>query len=269
MKTILPFRHEDESTILSKVHPSIRIITPFILVIPWLILDDLYLIITILFITLTIDLLFRLKILRIFSRTKNIIPLIILLIIFLPLYIGSTIAYQLEFNSGFSINFYQEGIDLAILLFFRIFVAIFVFMSFFSSLTYSEFIEGITKLRFPSILVGSLIILLHYIPILSKSNKKLLEAQELRGKKTTSYWLKLKTHAFIMAKSLVINMERSEKLYESLKMRGYSGKITFAARGIKIIDVIVLSLSILLMIVLIKFVDLPQFYTEVVKPFTQ
>jgi energy-coupling factor transporter transmembrane protein EcfT len=68
----------------------------------------------------------------------------------------------------------------------------------------------------------------------------------MRGKKITSYWQKLKTHGYIMGKSIIMNMERSEKLYESLKMRGFSGKITFAPRKIKVLDLVLL-ISFILM----------------------
>lgn len=208
------------------------------------------------------DLLFNLSLKRIFSKVKHVLPLIVILIIFLPFYIGDTIAFQLFI--GIPINFYWEGINLAILLFFRIFTSIFVFISFFSSLTYSEFIEGLTKMRIPSFFVGSFIILLHYIPILAKSNKKILNAQMLRGKKVTSYWLKLKAHAFIMAKSLVLNMDRSERLYESLKMRGFSGNITFTPRKIKLLDPLMLITFVSLMIVMIFLIDLKLIYTTVI-----
>ncbi|TXT61166.1 MAG: conserved membrane protein of unknown function [Promethearchaeota archaeon] len=266
MKTILPFRHENEPTPLEQVHPLVRFILPFIIIIPILVLKDLFLIITIIFFFIFLIPICRLPFKRILSRVKLILPLIIILVIFLPLYIGNTLLYTI--NIGIQIAIYQEGLELAILLFLRIFASIFGFMAFFSSLSYSEFIEALTKARLPSMFVGSLIILLHYIPILATSNRKILEAQELRGKKVTSYWQKLKAHAFIMGKSIVMNMERSEKLYESLKLRGFSGKITFAPRGVKVFDIIILIGFILMMILLIIFIDLQNIYIGVLKLFT-
>ncbi len=265
MQSILPFRYEHETTSLSKLHPLTRFLIPFILVIPFLIVEDIYLIFTILFFTIIIVFFFRLKILRILSKLKSILLLTIFIVIFLPIYIGDNVLFQI--NIGIPIYFYQEGLELAFFLFFRIFTSIFVFMSFFSTLTYSDFIEALTKLKLPSIFVGSLIIFLHYIPILANSNKKILEAQELRGKKITSYWVKLKTHAFIMGKSVLVNMERSERIYASLKMRGFTGKITFAPRGFKMIDVSVLLLFISLMIINIFFIDLKQIYMGVMNLF--
>ena len=261
MKTTLPFRHEDKRTYLSKIHPLIRLILPFILVLPFLFIDDIYLIFTILLITLIIDLIFRLNISEILSRFKVIIPFVLLVIIFIPLYVGTTIAYQ--FNIGIKISIYKEGLYLALLIFLRIFTALFVFLSFFSSLTYSEFIEALTKLRIPAVLIGSFIIMIHYIPILANSNNKILEAQEMRGKKVTSYWQKLKSHAFIMGKSIIGNMERSERLYESLKMRGFSGKITFAPRKIKFYDLGSLVVIIIILINLIYFIDLKSIFQGV------
>jgi len=258
LKTTLPFRHEDENIYLKKINPLIRLILPFILVIPFLIIEDIYLIITILLVVLTFDLIFKLNIIKILSRLKVVIPFVFIITIFIPLYIGETILYTT--NVGIRITIYQEGLNLAILIFLRVFGALFVFMSFFSTLTYSEFIHALTKLRIPSILVGSLIIMLHYIPILANSNKKILEAQEMRGKKITSYWQKFKTHAFIMGKSIVINMEKSEKLYESLKMRGFTGKITFAPKKLKITDIGLLVIFILMIICFTFIINLQSIY---------
>ena len=258
MKTTLPFRHENEKIYLAKVHPLIRFILPFILVIPFLIVEDVYLIFTILLITLIVDLLLRINILQIFSRLKLVIPFVFIITIFIPFYIGETVLINLYI--GITIPIYKEGFFLASLIFLRVFTAIFVFMSFFSSLTYSEFINALTKLRIPSMLIGSLIIMLHYIPILASSNIKIVESQEMRGKRITTYWQKLKTHGFIMGKSIIINMERSEKLYDSLKLRGFSGKITFAPRKIKILDIVLMILLILMQFYFILIINLQSIY---------
>ena len=265
METILPFRHEDEKTFLNNIHPLIRMILPFIFVIPFLLINDVYLIYSYIIITFFFSLAARLNLLRIFSRLKSIIPFMLLITIFLPLYIGETIAYQ--FNIGITITLYKEGIARAFLTFMRMFGATYIFMSFFSSLTYSEFVESLTSLRLPPFFVGSFMIMLHYIPIITYSNKKILDAQELRGKKITNYIEQLKAHAFIMGKSLVMNMERSEKLYESLKMRGFSGRFTFAPRKVKLQDIVILVLFLIISIYLIYFVNLEAFYMEVVSLF--
>ncbi|MHA1292988.1 MAG: energy-coupling factor transporter transmembrane component T family protein [Promethearchaeota archaeon] len=267
MKPFLPFRQEDEKTLLIKIHPVIRFILPFILVIPILIIDNLYLIYTLIIINFIFILIFRLKFFRILSRIKSIIPFILLIVIFIPLYYGTTIIFQI--NLIIKIKIYKEGLLLAILLFFRIFCAIFVFMTFFSSLTYSEFIDALTKLRLPSLFVGSLIIMLHYIPIIADSNRTIIEAQELRGKKIINYWQKLKTHAYIMAKSIVINMERSEILYESLKMRGFTGHITHVGKKVHLLDIIILILFFFLMIFLGFIINLEQIYKGVAGIFLQ
>ena len=262
METSLPFRHENENTFLINIHPLVRLILPFMFVIPFLIINNVYLIITLILLTLIFGLIARLNFLRVLKRIKSVLPFIILITIFVPFYVGSTIISQI--NLGFLINIYAEGVSLAVLLFFRIFGAIFIFMTFFSSLTYSEFIEALTKLRIiPAMFIGSLVIMLHYIPILASSNRKILDAQELRGKKLTTYREKLKTHAYIMGKSIIMNMERSEKLYESLKMRGFSGKITFASRKFKIFDLFIIGLFFIIMILFIFIIDLESLYLGV------
>jgi cobalt/nickel transport system permease protein len=234
-------------------------------VVPFLIIDDIYLIFTSILIFFTLGIVFQLKLLKALSRLKIVFPLVLLIVIFLPLYIGDTILYKI--NTFIKINIYQEGLHLATLIFLRVIGSLFIFMSFLGSLTYSEFIEALTKLRIPPVLVGSLVIMLHYIPILAISNKKILDAQEIRGKKTSSYWLKLKTHAYIMGKSIIMNMERSEKLYESLKMRGFSGEITFVSKKYKVFDILLLGVALIMLISLIFFIDLESIYHEVITLF--
>lgn len=262
LEPTLPFRHENEKTFLTYIHPLTRLFLPFLLVMPFLIISNIFLTMTIILITFIFSIPARLNLLRIFKRIKGIFAFIVLITIFVPFYIGRTVMWQ--FNIGITINVYKEGANLALLLFLRIFGAIYVFMSFFSSLTYSEFIEALTKMRIvPSFFIGSIVIMIHYIPILANSNKRILEAQELRGKKITSYWEKLKAHAYILGKSIVLNMERSEKLYESLKMRGFSGKLTFAERKMTILDVFILTFFSITVVYLIYFINLSSLYQGV------
>ena len=262
----LPFKHEDERNSLNKIHPLIRFILPFILVIPFLIIYDVYLVITIIFVSIFFNFMYRLHLIKILSKLKALIPFVILITIFIPFYVGNTVLFQL--NIGIPLNVYKEGLIFALNLLLRIFGAAFVFLTFLTSLTYSEFIEALTKLRIiPSFFIGSIVIMLHYIPILARANNKVLEAQDLRGKNITSYWQRLKTHGFIMGKNVVHNMERSEKLYESLKMRGFSGKITFSSKKIKLTDILIVILFLSIIISLIYFVHLKQIYVEVFKLF--
>ncbi len=262
----LPFKHEDEKGFLNKIHPLIRFILPFILVIPFLIIYDVYLVIAVILFVILFNFVFHLHLIKILSKLKALIPFILLITIFIPFYVGNTVFFQL--NIGISLNVYKEGLVFALNLLFRILGAAFVFLTFLMSLTYSEFIEALTKLRvIPSFFIGSIVIMLHYIPILAKSNKKVLDAQDLRGKNFTSYWQRLKTHAFIMGKNIVHNMERSEKLYESLKMRGFSGKITFSSKKIKLADILIVVMFLFVIISLIYFIHLKQIPTEVLKLF--
>ncbi|MFX1324957.1 MAG: energy-coupling factor transporter transmembrane component T family protein [Promethearchaeota archaeon] len=265
MKTRLPFRHESEITLLNKSHPLTRLFLPFIFVIPFLVINDLYLIFTSLLIILMFGLIFRLNLFRALSRLKLVLPLVLLIVLFIPLYVGDTLIYQV--GTLFKVSIYKEGLYLASLIFFRVIGSLFIFMLFITTLSYSEFIEALTKLRIPSMFVGSLVIMFHYIPILATSNKKILEAQEMRGKKISSYWQKLKTHAYIMGKSILINMERSEKLYESLKMRGFTGEITFITKRFKIIDIALLGFALVIMLSFIFFIDSKSIFIEVFKLF--
>jgi cobalt/nickel transport system permease protein len=223
-------------------------------------------VIAIILLGILFNLTFRLHLTKILSKLKTLIPFILLITIFVPFYVGNTVLIQL--NIGFSLNIYEEGLIFALILFFRIFGAAFIFLTFFTSLTYSEFIEALTKIRvIPSFFIGSIVIMLHYIPILAISNKKVLDAQDLRGKNFTSYWQRVKAHAFIMGKNVVNNMERSEKLYESLKLRGFSGKITFSSKKIKLADILIVIIFLSIIFLLVYFIHIKQILTEVMQLF--
>ncbi|MGV9172547.1 MAG: energy-coupling factor transporter transmembrane component T family protein [Promethearchaeia archaeon] len=189
------------------------------------------------------------------------LPFVILITIFIPFYIGTDVLVQ--FKLGFTLCLYREGLHRAFLLFMRILGAIFIFMTYFSVFTYSEFVESLTYLRLPSFFVGSFIIMLHYIPIIAQSNSKILEAQELRGKKITSYWQRLKTHAFIMGKRFLTNIENSEKIYESLKMRGFNGKLNYVRTKIQLHDIALLAILTILVSLTVIFIDISSIYREV------
>ena len=90
----------------------------------------------------------------------------------------------------------------------------------------------------------------------------------MRGKEITSYWQKLKVHAFIMGKSIVMNMERGERLYNSLKMRGFTGKITVISRKLKLNDYAIVMFFLSIIVYLVFFIDLELFYKEVFASFT-
>lgn len=262
MKGILPFKHEDKKSFLNQIHPLIRFILPFILVLPFLLINNIYLAFTIILFTIFLNIVFKLRVFYILFKLRVLIPFLLILTIFIPLYIGDSLIFQIKL--GFTINIYSEGLNLAILIFLRVIGAAFTFLTFFSSLTYSEFIETLIIIRLiPSFFIGSIVIMLHYIPILASSNRKILEAQELRGKNLTSYWLKLKTHAFIMGKNLIHNLQRSEKLYESLKMRGFTGKITFVTKKLKILDFAFLFFFLFVIFSFIFLIDLDMIYKEV------
>ena len=66
-----------------------------------------------------------------------------------------------------------------------------------------------------------------------------------------------------MGKNVVHNMERSEKLYESLKMRGFSGKITFSSKKIKLADILIVIMFVFIVISFVYFINLEQIYIGV------
>ncbi|MFX0176298.1 MAG: hypothetical protein ACFE85_08720, partial [Candidatus Hodarchaeota archaeon] len=118
MKGVLPFKHEDDKKILNRIHPLVRFILPFILVVPFLIINDVFLTLTIILLNVILSIVFRLKLAYILSKLRVLIPFLLLLTIFIPFYIGETIIFQL--NLHFNLIIYLELFNLEIHIFLRV-----------------------------------------------------------------------------------------------------------------------------------------------------
>ncbi len=264
--SFIPFRLIGEKNYLAKINSEVRFITSLIIAVSLAFMTKHYVFYIILGFHLFLALVTWSNLKRIFKRLILVLPVFIFFIIFIPFFrntdefdpfIWFKIKYQ--WNLGFTTLYvYSDRLEYAYLVFLRMVTIFFVFMIYLSSLSFTEFV---TLRILPKSIASSLVIMVRYIPEFLLRNKKLAEAQKLRGldivKSTRS---RIQLAGYIIGSRLVKTFEKSGKLYESMRLRGFSGKITITRKPVKFYDFIFLGLIILFMLYLFMYVEFSQYY---------
>lgn len=172
-------------------------------------------------------------------------------------FIWTKILYQ--WDLGFiRIYIYSDRLEYAMLFLLRIIGMFLIFMIYLSSLSFTEFV---TIRLLPKSIASSLIIMIRYIPDFLAKNKKLAEAQKICGQELIkSKFTRIKLAGYIIGSTLVKTFEKSEKLYESMIMRGFSGKITIKRKPIKYYDIFFLSLISLFIFLMFNFIEFNPYF---------
>ncbi len=231
--SVIPFRNEIEKNQLSKLNPEIRIIIALIFGISFVFMKFIFSYILVIIPLIILGIFFKVPFKSIAKRTLYILPIIIMLSVFIPFTSGNQVIFSFKLLL-WNVNIYRDGIVTALNLATRMLMIFFVFMYFFSSLTFSEF----TRIRiFPTIIRGSLIIMLNFLPIFMLQNKKLTESQQLRGKNFSNRKEKIKSVGNIIGTTLIKANDQSVRIYESMRLRGFGGDIKLNTSKIKIHDI--------------------------------
>ena len=101
-------------------------------------------------------------------------------ILLLPFFYGTTIILSISFPWGLLLA-YEEGLYLGFLIGLRIFGLITLFLAALSHMSLAEFIGALKTLKIPTSVLGSLLIMLRYIPLFVEERERMQEAQKLRG----------------------------------------------------------------------------------------
>jgi energy-coupling factor transporter transmembrane protein EcfT len=147
--------------------------------------------------------------------------LVILFWVFLvPFLYGSTIIASIPLP-WMTLYIYQEGFEFGILLGLRMFGLITLFVATLSHMTLVEFIGALRTVKVPVIILGSLLIMLRYIPQFLEERSRMQEAQTLRGFERGSRWGRIKSLGFMVGSSIDRGLDRSVTVYEAMKLRGF------------------------------------------------
>ncbi len=247
----IPFQKEYKKIRLGKLNPEVRIIASFLFALPAAFISDVLSILCTLIIIFLIGFLGGAITKNLLKRWGELIPIMLVFVVFLPFFGGTTELWAFNFLY-WRIVIYSDRIWFAIQLFLTMNTMFFSFIMFFSSLTFTEF----SHLRIiPSLFRSTLILTFRYIPLFFDQNRKISEAQLLRGKKRIKGFLaRLKNFGYMLGTTIVKSLEQSVRTYESLKMRGFGGVIPISEHKFGIKDVIFLIICIIVIFFIIVFI---------------
>jgi energy-coupling factor transport system permease protein len=170
-------------------------------------------------------------------------------VLLLPFFYGTTIIFTISLPWG-PLDAYQEGFNFGVLIGLRIFGLIVLFLASLSHMSLAEFIGGLKTLRIPSSVLGSLLIMLRYIPLFVEERHRMQEAQQLRGFERGERIDRIRSLGFLVGSTIDRAMDRSIHVYESMTLRGFGRGMFVVGAGVKRSDILLFLGLILLLLVL-------------------
>jgi len=158
-------------------------------------------------------------------------------ILLLPFFYGTSVIYSATMPWG-PLFAYQEGLDLGFLIGLRIIGLITLFLAALSHMSLGEFIGALRTLRVPSSVLGSLLIMLRYIPLFIEERQRMQEAQQLRGFERGERKDRIRSLGFLVGSTIDRAMDRSIVVYESMALRGFSRGLVVTGAGLRRNDIL-------------------------------
>lgn len=184
----------------------------------------------------------------VFSLAARFEIVILFWVLLLPFFYGSTVILSLSVPWGHLIA-YQEGLEFGILIGFRIFGLITLFLAAFSHMSLVEFIGALRTLKIPAFVLGSLMIMLRYIPLFVEERQRMQEAQLLRGFEKGERSGRIRSLGYLVGSIIDRAMDRSISVYESMTLRGFGhGMFIVGVKPKRNDFLLFLSLAILILI---------------------
>lgn len=170
-----------------------------------------------------------------------------------PFIYGSTIMLTLQLPWG-AVYAYWEGLYLGLLLGLRMFAILLVFLAALSHMTLSEFIGGLKTLKFPTAILGALLIMFRYVPLFLEERSRMQDAQSLRGYERGTGLGKLRSMGYLVGTTIDRAFDRSSAVYDSMTLRGFGKGMMVTSSGFRrsdsILPVLLLSLIMTLIFLL-------------------
>jgi len=96
-----------------------------------------------------------------------------------------------------------------------------MFLAALSHMSLAEFIGALRTLKIPTFILGSLMIMLRYIPLFVEERQRMQEAQQLRGFEKGERSGRIRSLGFLVGSIIDRAMDRSISVYESMTLRGF------------------------------------------------
>lgn len=217
-KFLLPFIEGRISN--GRFSPTSIFVTSFIYAMLLSIQTELPILLGLIFLVLLIGTLAGTRWKTVLSLAARFEIVILFWIILLPFFYGTTIIFSFPVPWGQLIA-YREGLSLGLLFGFRIFGVVTLFLAALSHMSLIEFIGALKTLRIPVSILGSLLIMLRYVPLFIEERTRMQEAQQLRGFQRGTLTERIKSLGFLVGSIIDRALDRSVAVYESMTLRGF------------------------------------------------
>ncbi len=163
--------------------------------------------------------------------------LILFWMFLMPFLYGETVLVSITLPWG-SLNAYQEGLTFGILIGLRMMTMVILFVTILSHMSLTEFIGALRTLHIPTSILGSLLIMLRYIPLFMSERKRMQEAQQLRGFSRGTRFEQIKSLGYLVGTTISRSFDRSATVYEAMSLRGFGKGIMVSGTGFRLSDVL-------------------------------
>ena len=158
--------------------------------------------------------------------------LILFWIFLMPFLYGETILVSVVLPWG-SLNAYQEGLAFGVLIGLRMMTMVILFITILSHMSLTEFIGALRTLHIPTSILGSLLIMLRYIPLFMSERKRMQDAQHLRGYSRGTRFERIKSFGYLVGATISRSFDRSAAVYEAMSLRGFGKGVMVSGTGFR------------------------------------
>ena len=197
---------------------------------------------------------------RVISLAAKFEIVILFWVFFEPFVYGRSVMFFLQTPWGPAFA-YWEGFWFGILLALRMFTIMLLFLGTFSHMTLSEFIGALKRIKVPSVILGSLMIMLRYIPLFIEERSRMQDAQALRGFDKGERMDKLRSLGYLVGSTIDRAFGRSVTVYESMALRGFGHGSFIGGSGFKRADI---ALPVIIVTIIVSLLFLSPLLLELI-----
>jgi energy-coupling factor transporter transmembrane protein EcfT len=175
--------------------------------------------------------------------------LILFWIFLMPFIYGNMVFFSFTLPWG-TLNAYQEGLTFGILIGLRMTTMMLLFITALSHMSLTEFIGALRTLKVPVSILGSLLIMLRYIPLFMTERTRMQDAQHLRGYSRGTRLDRIKSLGSLVGTTINRSFDRSSTVYEAMSLRGFGRGTMVSGSGFRRSDALLPFLLLVLILCL-------------------
>ncbi|MGC1122816.1 MAG: cobalt ECF transporter T component CbiQ [Candidatus Methanofastidiosia archaeon] len=169
-------------------------------------------------ILLSIATISRVSLSFLFRRSLVIIPFAVFVAIFLPFFSGG------ETVTVVGIPLSVEGLERFENVVMKAFLSVFCVAMLAETTEFSELLKAFEELRIPKIMVVLVSFTYRYFSVIVEEARRMKIARDIRSRKGNFVW-QVRTFGTIVAQLFIRSYERSERIYQAMVTRGFTGEI--------------------------------------------